>query len=131
MINSVTGQSTAYSLDNLYDRGFFFVNPGEQVYEGQIVGEHCMDKDINVNITKQKQRTNFRAVGKDDAARVRPPRIMSIEIALEYIQDDELLEVTPSNIRLRKQLLTENDRKRALRLKEKKQVAGLSVNAAC
>ena len=131
MVNSVTGQATAYSLDNLYDRGFFFVNPGEQVYEGQIVGEHCMDKDINVNITKQKQRTNFRAVGKDDAARVRPPRIMSIEIALEYIQDDELLEVTPSNIRLRKQLLTENDRKKALRLKEKKQVAGLSVNAAC
>ncbi|MBN1293581.1 MAG: translational GTPase TypA, partial [Candidatus Latescibacteria bacterium] len=89
--------------------------PGDQIYEGQIVGEHCRDNDITVNLTKAKQLTNFRAVGKDDAARVRPPRIMSLEIALEYIQDDELVEVTPENIRLRKRLLKETDRKRAER----------------
>ncbi len=115
MVSMETGQSTAYALDSLYDRGIFFVNPGEHIYEGQIVGEHSKDNDITVNLTKQKQLTNFRAVGKDDHARVRPPRIMSLEIALEYIQEDELVEVTPSFIRLRKILLTENARKRASR----------------
>lgn len=119
MINGMTGQSTAYALDSLYDRGVFFINPGDQVYEGQIVGEHCMENDITVNITKQKQKTNFRAVGKDDAARVRPPRIMCLEIALEYIQEDELLEITPSYLRLRKRLLTENDRRKSVRQSKK------------
>ena len=118
MIAMETGTATAYSLDSLYDRGFFFVSPGDNVYEGQVVGEHCKENDITVNITKQKQLTNFRAVGKDDSARVRPPRIMSLEMALEYIQDDELVEVTPKHIRLRKRLLTENDRKRAFRQKK-------------
>ena len=117
MIESETGQSTAYALDSLYDRGFFFVNPGEQIYEGQIVGEHCKDNDITINLTKQKQLTNFRAVNKDDAARIRPPRIMSLEIAMEYIQEDELVEVTPANIRLRKRFLKETDRKKASRQK--------------
>ncbi|MFC1512282.1 translational GTPase TypA [Candidatus Latescibacterota bacterium] len=119
MIASETGQSTAYALDSLYDRGFFFVHPGDPIYEGQIVGEHCKENDITVNLTKQKQLTNFRAVGKDDSARIRPPRDMSLEIALEYIRDDELVEVTPKRIRLRKRLLTENDRKRAARQKNK------------
>ena len=119
MIASEAGQSTAYALDSLYDRGFFFVHPGEPIYEGQIVGEHCKENDITVNLTKQKQLTNFRAVGKDDSARIRPPRDMSLEIALEYIRDDELVEVTPKRIRLRKRLLTENDRKRATRQKNK------------
>ena len=118
MVSMETGQSTAYALDALYDRGIFFVNPGEPIYEGQIVGENSKDKDITVNLTKQKQLNNFRAVGKDDATRVRPPRIMSLEIALEYIQEDELVEVTPSRIRLRKRLLSENDRKRAARKKK-------------
>ena len=118
MVSMETGQSTAYAIDALYDRGIFFVNPGEPIYEGQIVGENSKDKDITVNLTKQKQLNNFRAVGKDDATRVRPPRIMSLEIALEYIQDDELVEVTPSRIRLRKRLLSENDRKRAARKKK-------------
>ncbi|MBD3164999.1 translational GTPase TypA, partial [bacterium] len=89
MVSMETGQATAYTLDSLYDRGFFFVSPGDEVYEGQVVGEHCKENDITVNLTKQKQLTNFRAAGKDDAARVRPPRIMSLEQALEYIQDDE------------------------------------------
>jgi GTP-binding protein len=119
MVASETGQSTEYALDSLYDRGFFFVNSGEPIYEGQIVGEHCKDNDITVNLTKQRQLTNFRAANKDDAARVRPPRIMGLEIALEYIQDDELVEVTPSRIRLRKRMLSENDRKRAARHKKK------------
>ncbi|MFC1561158.1 translational GTPase TypA [Candidatus Latescibacterota bacterium] len=119
MIASETGTSTSYALDSLYDRGFFFVHPGEPIYEGQIVGEHCKENDITVNLTKQKQLTNFRAVGKDDSKRIRPPRDMSLEIALEYIQDDELVEVTPKRIRLRKRLLTENDRKRAIRQKNK------------
>ena len=118
MVSMDTGQSTAYALDALYDRGIFFVNSGEQIYEGQIMGEHSKDNDIIVNLTKQKQLTNFRAAGKDDHARVRPPRIMSLEIALEYIQEDELVEVTPSNIRLRKVLLKENARKRASRPKK-------------
>ena len=119
MVSTENGQATAYALDSLYDRGFFFVKPGDRIYEGQIVGEHCKDNDITVNLTKQKQLTNFRAVGKDDASRVRPPRIMSLEIALEYIQDDELVEVTPNYIRLRKRLLTESDRRRASRKKDK------------
>ena len=113
MIATQTGQVTAYSLDALYDRGIFFVKPGDQIYEGQIVGEHCRDNDITVNLTKTKQLTNFRAAGKDDSSRVRPPRVMSLEMALEYIQDDELVEITPKYLRLRKRLLKETDRRRA------------------
>ena len=79
MIATDTGQVTAYALDDLYDRGIFFVEPGDQVYEGQVVGEHCKDNDIPVNAAKAKQLTNMRAAGKDDAARVRPARIMSLE----------------------------------------------------
>jgi len=115
MIATDTGIVTAYALDALYNRGFFFVRPGDEVYEGQVVGEHCKDKDIPVNATKAKQMTNIRAAGKDDAARVRPARIMSLESCLEYIQQDELVEVCPKSIRIRKRLLTDNDRRRAAR----------------
>lgn len=115
IIASDTGQVTAYALDALYDRGFFFVQPGEQVYEGQIVGEHCKDKDILANVARLKQLSNVRASGKDDAARIRPPRFMSLEACLEYIQDDELVEVTPKSIRLRKRFLTEAERRRTSR----------------
>jgi len=118
MVASETGMATAYALDSLYDRGFFFINPGDSIYEGQIVGEHCKDNDIVVNLTKQRQLTNFRAVNKDDAARIRPPRIMGVESALEYIQDDELVEITPARIRLRKRILAESDRKKAGREKK-------------
>jgi len=93
MIATTTGQVTAYALDALYDRGIFFVEPGEKVYEGQVVGEHCKDKDIPVNVVKSKQLTNIRAAGKDDAARVRPVRKMSLEAAMEYLQEDELVEI--------------------------------------
>ncbi len=112
MIATTTGQVTAYALDALYDRGIFFVEPGEKVYEGQVVGEHCKDKDIPVNVVKSKQLTNIRAAGKDDAARVRPVRTMSLEAAMEYLQEDELVEICPSSIRIRKRLLKEADRRR-------------------
>jgi GTP-binding protein len=115
MVATTTGQVTAYALDALYDRGFFFVEPGEQVYAGQVVGEHCKENDITVNAAKGKQLTNVRAAGKDDAAKVRPARKMSLEVALEYIQEDELVEICPNSIRIRKQLLKEADRRRQAR----------------
>jgi GTP-binding protein len=120
LIATETGQVTAYALDALYDRGIFFVRPGDQVYDGQVVGEHCKDRDIPVNVVKAKQLTNIRAAGKDDAAKVRPARELSLEAALEYIQDDELVEVCPNSIRMRKRLLKEGDRRRAARAGNKK-----------
>jgi GTP-binding protein len=115
MIATTSGQVTAYALDALYDRGVFFVEPGQSVYEGQVVGEHCKESDIPVNAVKSKQLTNIRAAGKDDAARVRTARKMSLEVALEYIQEDELVEVCPNSIRIRKRLLKEADRRRETR----------------
>jgi len=117
MIATAAGQVTAYALDALYDRGAFFVEPGEQVYEGQVVGEHCKEKDIPVNVVRSKQQTNVRASSKDEAARVRPARMMSLEASMEYIQEDELVEICPSSIRIRKRLLKETDRKRDQRKK--------------
>jgi GTP-binding protein len=119
MIATTTGQVTAYALDALYDRGLFFVEPGEQVYEGQVVGEHCKEDDIPVNATRAKQLTNIRAAGKDDAAKIRPPRKMALEVAMEYIQEDEIVEICPGSIRLRKRLLKESDRRRAARKTER------------
>ncbi|MHC5083632.1 MAG: translational GTPase TypA [Planctomycetota bacterium] len=115
MIATETGAVTAYALDGLFDRGIFFVNPAQQIYEGQVVGEHCKEKDITVNPTRAKQLTNVRSSGKDDSAKVRPPRIMSLEAILEYIQEDELVEITPKSIRMRKRLLKEGDRRRESR----------------
>ena len=115
MIATMPGQVTAYALDALYERGNFFVEPGDIVYEGQVVGEHCKDNDIPVNPVKAKQMTNMRASGKDEAARVKPARKMSLEAALEYIQADELVEICPSSIRIRKRYLKETDRKRNAR----------------
>ncbi len=117
MIATDTGAVTAYALDALYDRGMFFVKPGDEVYEGQVVGEHCKDNDIPVNVTKAKQLTNIRAAGRDDAAKVRPARVMSLEAHLEYIQADELVEICPNSVRIRKRLLKEADRRRAARRK--------------
>ena len=115
MVATETGTVTAYALDGLYDRGVFFIGTGEQVYEGQVVGEHCKDNDCPVNPSRSKQLTNVRASGKDDAAKVRPPRKMSLEATLEYIQEDELVEITPKSIRIRKRLLKEADRRREAR----------------
>jgi len=112
MIATTTGGVTAYALDALYDRGVFFVAPGEQVYEGQAVGEHCKEKDIPVNVVKSKQLSNVRASGKDEAAKVKTARKMSLEATMEYIQADELVEICPNSIRIRKRLLKETDRRR-------------------
>ncbi len=113
LVASEPGMVTAYSLDALYDRGEFFVRPGDQVYAGQVVGENCRLGDLVVNVVRGKKLTNMRASGKDDNSQVRPVRDMSLEACLEYIEDDELVEVTPSTIRLRKVLLLESDRRRA------------------
>ncbi len=110
-----TGRSTAYSLENLQERGVLFVAPGEEVYAGRIVGENSRKKDIWVNPTKEKKLTNMRAAASDDAYQIHPPRIMSLEMALEFIEDNELVEVTPKSIRLRKRLLSEGENLRASR----------------
>ena len=119
MIATNTGSVTAYALDALYDRGYFFVEPGEQVYDGQIVGEHCKEDDIAVNAVKLKQLTNMRAASKDDAARIKPARKMALEVAMEYIQEDEYVEICPNSIRLRKRYLKESDRRRENRKTER------------
>ncbi len=115
LVATESGPVTAYALDDLYDRGTFFVRPGDEIYGGQIVGENCKDGDLAVNVTRTKKLTNIRASGKDDAERVRPVRELSLEAALEYIQEDELVEITPKAIRLRKRILKETDRRRAAR----------------
>ncbi|TWU25754.1 GTP-binding protein TypA/BipA [Bythopirellula polymerisocia] len=115
LIANESGMATAYSLDALYDRGEFFIRPGDQVYEGQVVGEHCRTGDLVVNVVRGKKLTNVRAAGKDDNSQVRPVRVMSLETCLEYIEEDELVEVTPGMVRIRKMMLIEADRRRAAR----------------
>ncbi|HSW44103.1 MAG TPA: translational GTPase TypA [Phycisphaerae bacterium] len=115
LIASESGQVRAYALDGLADRGAMFVAPGEDVYEGQIVGEHCKDNDIVVNVCRAKKMTNIRAASADKTVVLKPPRVLTLETALEFIDDDELVEVTSEGIRLRKRLLDENNRKRTLR----------------
>ncbi len=105
MVSSEQGQAIPYALFNLKDRGPMFVSPGEPVYEGMIVGEHCKEDDITVNLCREKKLTNVRASGSDRNILLSPPRLMSIEEALEYIEEDELLEITPKTTRLRKRLL--------------------------
>lgn len=111
LVSMEKGQTTAYSIDKLQDRGRFFVDPGVDVYEGQIVGEHIRDNDLVVNLVKGKQLTNMRASGSDDNTRIAPAVKFSLEESMEYIQADEYIEVTPQSIRLRKIYLTENERK--------------------
>ena len=113
IIASETGTAYAYSIDKLQDRGRFFISPMEEVYMGQVIGEHTRSNDITVNVCKSKQLTNMRASGSDDKAVIVPPKIFSLEEALEYIKEDEYVEVTPKSMRLRKILLNEVDRKRA------------------
>ena len=108
-----TGTAIPYSLNNLQDRGFFFIHPGEEVYEGQVIGENNRPGDLVVNVTKTKKLTNMRASGSDDKVKLAPPVVFTLEEALEYIQDDEYVEVTPKSIRLRKVYLKEHERKRA------------------
>ena len=113
MIAMETGTAYAYSIDKLQDRGKFFIDPGEEVYAGQVVGEHVHDNDLVINVTKAKQLTNVRASGSDEKARIIPKVVLSLEESLEYIKADEYVECTPKAIRMRKTILDHNDRKRA------------------
>ena len=112
MIALESGTAFAYAIDHLQDRGKFFISPGDEVYAGQVVGEHLHDNDLVVNVTKAKQLTNTRASGTDDKARIIPPVILSLEEALEYIKEDEYVEVTPKSMRIRKIILNHLERKR-------------------
>lgn len=118
MISMESGTVFAYALDKLQDRGRFFINPQDEVYAGQIVGEHVHDKDLVVNVTKAKQLTNVRASGTDEKARIIPPIVFSLEEALEYIKEDEFVEVTPKSMRMRKMILDHLARKRANKSEE-------------
>jgi GTP-binding protein len=115
LISAEDGEAVAYALWKLQERGRMFVNPGEALYEGMIVGLHSRDNDLVVNPVKTKQLTNIRAAGKDEAILLTPPIRHTLESAVEFIADDELVEITPKSIRIRKRLLLEHERKRASR----------------
>jgi GTP-binding protein len=112
MVSMVAGKTMPFALFSLQERSELFVGPGETVYEGMIVGENARDNDLVVNPCREKKLTNMRASGSDENVILKPPRQLSLEAALEYIEDDELVEITPQSIRLRKMLLTESDRRR-------------------
>ena len=118
LISNCAGEAVGYALNMLEERGVLFVRPQDKIYEGMIIGENAKPDDLEVNPMKSKQLTNFRSTGKDDAIRLTPPRIMTLEQAIAYIDDDEMVEVTPLNIRLRKALLDPHERKKAGRKKE-------------
>ncbi len=120
MVSMVRGQAVAYALDSLQERGTMFVQPGDEVYQGMIIAENARADDMVVNPCKEKKLTNIRAAGSDKNILLKPPRLLTLEIALEYIEADELVEVTPSKIRLRKKELTEEGRKRSERSGGKK-----------
>jgi GTP-binding protein len=110
MVADRAGKTTAYAIDHLQPRGILFLGPGEPVYEGQVVGENARAVDLDVNAIKEKKLTNMRASTADEAMRLVPPKELSLEQALEFIADDELVEVTPQSIRLRKRVLAANQR---------------------
>ena len=112
LVSLETGTAVAYAMDKLQDRGRFFISPGTEIYAGQVVGEHTRDNDLNVNVCKTKKLTNMRASGSDDKVMLPPPIVFSLEECLEYIQADELVEVTPHSMRIRKIILSETERKR-------------------
>jgi GTP-binding protein len=118
LIANEPGEAVAYALWNLEDRGPMMIEPGCKVYRGKIVGEHTRDNDLEVNVLKGKKLTNIRTTAKDEAVRLTPPIRMTLEKALAYIQDDELVEVTPKSVRLRKKLLDPNERKKEERRRE-------------
>jgi GTP-binding protein len=115
MVSTETGRATGHALENLQERGVLFIGPGEQIYEGQIVAEHCRDNDLPVNACREKKLTNVRAATAEKTVVLKAPRQMTLELALEYIEDDELVEVTPKSVRLRKIYLKEAERKRYAR----------------
>jgi GTP-binding protein len=113
MVATETGAATLFSLLNLAERGIMFIQPGEAVYAGMIVGEHTRDNDLMVNVIKAKAMTNIRESNKEQTVVLKQPRVLTLESALEYVQEGELVELTPKSVRLRKRLLSENERKRA------------------
>ena len=115
LVSQEDGEAVAYALWNLQERGRMFVSPGERLYEGMVIGIHSRDNDLVVNPIKGKKLTNVRAAGKDDAVLLTPPIALTLEYAVEFIADDELVEVTPKSIRIRKRHLKEHERKRASR----------------
>ena len=122
LISNDQGEAVAYALWNLEDRGPMMIEPGWKVYQGMIVGEHTRGNDLIVNVLKGKKLTNIRTTAKDEAVRLTPPMRMTLEKALAYIDDDELVEVTPKSIRLRKKILDPNDRKKEERRREMEEV---------
>jgi GTP-binding protein len=122
MIATETGMVTSYALEGLADRGVMFVKHGDQVYEGQIVGEHNKESDIPVNVAKKKALNNIRSATKEATVTLKQPREITLEAALEYVQDDEYVEITPQSVRMRKILLKESDRRR-----EGRRMASLEV----
>jgi GTP-binding protein len=115
MVADRAGTSSGYALDNLQLRGTLFIGPGEEVYEGMVVGENSRPGDMMVNVTREKQKTNIRTHAADDAIKLTPPIVHTLETAVEFIADDELVEVTPDAIRIRKRVLREQDRRRLAR----------------
>ena len=116
LISNSNGNSIAYALFNLQERGKLFINPQEKVYEGMIVGEHSRGNDLEVNVLKGKKLTNIRASGTDEAVKLIPPTLMSLEQMMSYLREDELLEVTPNSLRLRKKILDPIERKRSTKI---------------
>jgi GTP-binding protein len=115
LVSQEDGEAVSYAMWNLQERGRMFVSPGEKLYEGMVIGIHSRDNDLVVNPIKGKKLTNVRAAGKDDAILLTPPVRLTLEYAVEFIADDELVEVTPQSIRIRKRFLKEHERKRASR----------------
>ena len=112
LVSDRAGDTVPYGMFNLLDRGEFFIAPGTQVYEGMIVGQNNKDSDLSINVCREKRLTNVRSAGADENVNIPPPHVMSLEEALEYIEDDELVEMTPKNLRLRKRVLSETERKK-------------------
>jgi len=127
MVSQNTGRATRYAIENLHDRGTMFIEPAAEVYEGMLVGEHCKDDDIVVNINREKKLSNMRTSTAEATTVLKSARILSLETALEYIEDDELVEITPTSFRMRKKLLGENERKRAGRASASRLAAGVTT----
>ncbi|OGX68422.1 MAG: hypothetical protein A2189_04040 [Paenibacillus sp. RIFOXYA1_FULL_44_5] len=123
LVSMETGMATQYGMLSVEDRGTLFLEPGAQVYEGMIVGEHTRDTDIVVNICKEKHLTNIRSATKDDTVRLKTPILFSLENALEYLNDDELCEITPKSIRLRKKILNKGERERSEKQRKNSETA--------
>ncbi len=123
LVSDRTGVTTAYALDGMQERGSLFVPPGVDVYEGMIIGENARDSDLDVNAVREKKLTNMRASSADEAIRLAPPRLLNLELAIEFIADDEMVEVTPKSLRMRKKVLKANQRPRRSNLGAKAEAA--------